>query len=194
MKYMQKLETAFKDKPVFTLKELKMVFSKISRGYSKLLIHNLLKKKKIKRITAGKYTFKDDVEVVGFAFQPFYYGLQEALSLRNMWEQETNPIVITATKVRNGIRTFDGRNYLVKKISRNKFFGIEMIKYYDFWIPVSDIEKTLIDFAYFRQRIPVEAVKEMKKMIKKEVLEEYLKRYPKRVSVTVKRILKEVTT
>ncbi|EQD66731.1 transcriptional regulator, partial [mine drainage metagenome] len=79
------------------------------------------------------------------AFLPFYYGLEDALSLRGFWEQETNPVIITPRKVRNGVRQFDSRNYVVRRIDRKMFFGYTFVNYEEFYIPVSDTEKTLID-------------------------------------------------
>ncbi|MEM0202299.1 MAG: hypothetical protein QXR73_03925, partial [Candidatus Micrarchaeaceae archaeon] len=66
--------------PVFTVSDVKLLLRdrKISANYLYLMLHNLLKKNKIKRITKAIYTFHDDVVVVGFAFQPFYYGLEDA--------------------------------------------------------------------------------------------------------------------
>ena len=86
-------------------------------------MNHLTKKGEIKKITRGAYTFKEEIEVVGFAFSPFYYGLQEALSLRNLWEQEVNPVVITPRKIRQGVRKFLGNNYLIKRVNRSMFFG-----------------------------------------------------------------------
>lgn len=181
MKYIQDLRKHFKNAVVFSKSDIKIFLKskKISVKYLELMIHNLLAKHEIKRISRGIYTFRDEIQVVGFAFRPFYYGLQDALSLRNLWEQETNPVVITPRKVRKGLRTFEGRNYLVKTINRRMFFGFEMIKYGDFWIPVSDIEKTLIDFVYFREPLGEDVLGEIKKKIDKNRLKNYLKRSPR---------------
>jgi predicted transcriptional regulator of viral defense system len=154
-------------------------------------MNHLTKKGEIKKITRGAYTFKEEIEVVGFAFSPFYYGLQEALSLRNLWEQEVNPVVITPRKIRQGVRKFLGNNYLIKRVNRSMFFGFEMIKYYEFWIPVSDVEKTLIDFVYFKQALPKETIEEIKQQIRDEILFGYLKRVPKWVKKRVLKLLSE---
>lgn len=163
---------------------------KITITYTYTLMNHLIKKGEIKKITKGVYTYRDELEIVGFAFPPFYYGLQEALSLRNLWEQETNPVVITPRKVRNGVRKFLGNNYVIRRIDRKMFFGFEMIKYYDFWIPVSDVEKTLIDFVYFKQNLPKETIIQIKQRLRKNVLTKYLKRVPKWVK---KRVLRRLT-
>jgi len=140
-------------------------------------------------ITKGVYTFRQEMQTVGFAFQPFYYGLQDALSLRNLWEQETAPVVITPRRVRNGMRKFLRNNYVVKRIDRKMFFGFSLVKYGDFWMPVSDAEKTLIDLVHFRQPVSDEALTEMKKAMRKEVLEGYLEKVPKMLAERVRKKL-----
>jgi len=191
MKYVKEVRQRFRNASVFTISDLK-VFLKprgISNAYLYLLVHNLLAKSEAERITKGVFTFKDEVQTVGFAFQPFYYGLQDALSLRNLWEQETNPIVITPRRVRVGLRSFKGRNYLVRRINRKMFFGFEMLKYGDFWIPVSNAEKTLIDFAYFNEPLDKNALKELKRLTRKNVLKDYLKHCPQKTKEKVNQML-----
>ena len=193
MKYLDLFRNQFRSRLIFTIYDAKKVLSQkgISASYLHVLLNHLNKKREIKKITRGVYTFREEIEVVGFAFSPFYYGLQEALSLRKLWEQEVNPVVITTRKVRNGIRKFLGNNYLVKRINRKMFFGFEMIKYYDIWIPVSDIEKTFIDFVYFRQKLPKETLGEIKKSVRSSVLNSYLKRVPKWVKMRVLKLIRK---
>ncbi len=173
MKVLKLIRERFLQKPVFTIFEVKKYTSHASQ-----LLNYLLKKREIVRITKGYYTFHKDVMVVGNAYAPYYYGLYEALSLYNLTDQETNPIVITPRKVRTGIRTFLGRNYVVKRIKREMFFGYTTLKYYDFYIYVSDYEKTLIDFFYFKEKLEGWELEELINVIDKEKLKEYLKRCP----------------
>jgi len=180
MNYVNQVREHFKERQIFSVADLKAFLgkAKINKNYFYLLLHNLMKKKEIHRITKGFYTFQEDITVAGFAFSPFYYGLQEALSIRNLWEQETNPIIITPRKVRSGVREIMDANVIVRRIDRRMFFGFEFIKYSNYWIPVSGIEKTFIDFIYFKEQLPENALKEMKKRIKKKVLIKYLKKCP----------------
>ncbi|HLD60377.1 MAG TPA: hypothetical protein VI912_05245 [Candidatus Bilamarchaeaceae archaeon] len=196
MKYLSLFRNNFEKRSTFTISEVKKVLGqkKISAGYVNTLLNHLSKKGEIKRITKGVYTFKNEIEVVGFAFPPFYYGLQEALSLRKMWDQETNPVVITSRKIRTGIRKFLGNNYLIKRINRKMFFGFEMIPYYDMWIPVSDLEKTLIDFVYFKLPINQEVLADIKKQIKTKRLDGYLNKAPKWVKRRVRKVLGKSST
>lgn len=181
MKYIAGVRDHFRKVPAFSLSDLKVFLGKkgISTAYLRLLVHNLLAKGELKRISRGVYSFSSETQIVGFGFKPFYYGLQDALSLHNLWEQETNPVVITPRKVRSGVRKFDGSNYVVKRISRKMFFGFETVKYAGFWVPVSGFEKTLIDFVYFRQPLSKDVSKELWKRVNRKKLREYLKQCPK---------------
>jgi len=183
LKYQQLIKERYKDKLGFTKRDLSLLLKEkeISSEYLQKLIHNLLRKKEIIRITKGKYTFVKDIMVSGFSYSPFYYGLQEALSFRNLWEQETNPVIITVKKVRSGLKSsFDGGNIVFHRINRKYFFGFDFIDYYNIQIPVSDIEKTLIDFIYYKEEssLSKEVIREIKKKINKNKLKIYLKEYP----------------
>ena len=181
MKYIEYLRKNFSDVgfPVVKLIEIKTALKSkgISDAYLKRIVNYMMHRGELKKITRGIYTLHDDITVVGFAFQPFYYGLENALTIRKLWEQGTNPIIITPRKVRSGVRKFNDSNYVVQRVDDSLFFGYELVKYYDFWIPVSDLEKTLIDFFYFRHYLREDVLKELKRKISKEKLNGYLKRY-----------------
>ena len=122
MKYMKDVVARFSGRNVFSLRDCRVFLKqkKISEGYLHFLIHYLLKKGALKRITRGHYTFSDDPMVIGFAFAPHYYGLQEALSLHGLWDQGTNPVVVTPRWVRTGVRQALGANYLVRHVNPRK--------------------------------------------------------------------------
>jgi predicted transcriptional regulator of viral defense system len=143
------------------------------------------------KITRGAYTFYDEVQYARFAFPPFYYGLEDALSLRGLWEQETNPVIITPRKVRNGIRQFDSRNYIVRRIKRKMFFGYTLLQYEQFYIPVSDIEKTLIDLVYFGIRVPDEVISTMIGKLNRETFNSYLTELPQYLSNRMRIIVRK---
>lgn len=114
MKYMKDFVEHFSDKPAFNVNEVKL-FSEnrqASEGYHKTLIQNLLKSGRIFKITRGAYTFYEEVQFVGFAYQPFYYGLEDALSLRDLWEQGTNPGCIDPSKSVDRSETIRGTQLL----------------------------------------------------------------------------------
>lgn len=181
MKYLAFVKENFDDPgfPVFRTRDLKAApgLRGIKQNYLKRTINYLMHRHQIRRITRGTYTFHDDVSVAGFAFAPFYYGLENAMTLRKLWDLNTNPDVVTWRNVRTGARKSGGGNYSVHRISRRLFFGYDLVRYYDFWIPVSDCEKTLIDLAYFKHSIDEESLASFKKAIDRGRLDKYLKSY-----------------
>src|SRR3989344_4419880 len=190
MKYMKEFAEHFSGKPVFSISDVKRHFShkKLSGKYLHTFIHNLRESGKITRITRGIYTFKTDPNAAIFAFSPAYFGLQDALSLKNLWEQETNPVIITTRKIRPGTRTILGAKIIVRRISKKMFFGQETIKSGDMWLQVSDTEKTLIDFAYFNEPLGKETLKNMRKKINTKKLNAYLKRVSERTQKKVRKL------
>ena len=187
MRYIGKLTKAFGGGPVFTTADVRRLFRSASRAYVDLMLHNLARAKRLFRLAKGVYSFHGDAQLVGFAFPPFYYGCEDALSLHGLWEQETNTVVITPRKVRSGTRKFDGTNYLVRRICRKMFFGYETMKCGEFWVPVSTVEKTLIDLVYFRVHIPKEVLAGLRKRIDKKRLAELLAKCPSKLKKRVNR-------
>ena len=191
MKYVKKFFEHFSDTPVFTSRDVRLFLLKqgASKGYVYLFITNLLHSGKIRKIKKGVYTFGDDPMLAGFAFYPSYHGLQNALSVLNLWEQETNTVIITPLKVRSGMREILEGKVLVRRIDRSMFFGFDSVKYFDYWIQVSDVEKTLIDFVYFREPLSKDVLEEIKKRINRKKLDGYLKRCPERIRKKVRMLL-----
>ena len=181
MRHMALLVDTFSkpDYPVFTAKDARILLKGggVSDDYLYLMMHNLLKKGRVTRITRGVYTFHKDAAVSGFAYQPFYYGLESALWLRGISGQGANFIVMTSRNVRAGMRNFKGRNYRVQRISGELMFGFEQMRYGEMWIPVSDLEKTVIDMASLGYHISEEVLPEIRKRIGNQKLSAYLKRY-----------------
>ncbi len=194
MKYLQKFREYFSERTIFTIRDVKFFLSDlgVSKGYQYLLISNLLKKGEIKKLKRGVYTFGNDPMLANFAFSPSYHGLQDALSLLDLWDQETNTIVVTPLKVRIGFREMFGSKVFVRRIDRRMFFGFDTIKYFDYWIPVSDVEKTFIDFVYFKEPLSKAVLTEMKKRINKRKLNDYLKRCTKHLKKQVLLIYKSI--
>jgi predicted transcriptional regulator of viral defense system len=191
MKYIKQLEEQFKRQnyPVFRSYELDSFG--VGKKYRKRLLHLMLSNRKIKRITRGVYTFHDDVNVVGFAFAPFYYGFEDALSIRGISDQGTNPIVVTIRNVRRGRRVFEGRNYIVRHIPEEQFFGYGMVRQGNLWVPVSDVEKTIIDMLYFDDYIRDELWPGILKELNRERLRAYLQKYKKDLRNKVENMVKE---
>ena len=191
VKYVGEVRKFFKESPVVDIESLKKFIKKKNKDYIYLLINNLLKKKEIQQITKGFYSVYDDPSLIVYCFRPAYLGLQNAMSFHNLWEQETNPVVVTTKNIRKGIRKVFDRNVVMKRISPKYIFGFELYKDGDFYFPYSDIEKTFIDMVYFRQPLDEEAIDNFKKKIDKKKFRHYLKRYPKMFRNKVMSRLKE---
>ena len=178
-KYLNDVKNLFKKSPVVNIQSIQRI---IRKSYAKQLIRNLAIKGKIKRLAKGCYTVHDDPSLAVFCFKPAYLGLQDGLSFHNLWEQETIPVIVTAAKVRQGIRKVLDTNILVRRIDRKYLFGFDYCHYSnDLYLPYSDIEKTLIDMVYFRQKMTKETIQEIKKRIDRKKLDSYLKRYPEKI-------------
>ena len=192
VKYILDIRKFFKESPVVDINSLKKFIPKKDKRYVYLLISNLLRKKEINRITKGYYTIYDDASLIVFCFKPSYLGLQNAMSFHNLWEQETNPVVITANNIRRGLRKVFGRNALLKRIPGKYMFGFEYYKYplenREIYLPYSDTEKTFIDMIYFKQPLDEKTLENFREKINRKKLKEYLKIYPLKIREMVLRL------
>jgi predicted transcriptional regulator of viral defense system len=161
--------------PAFRAKDIEVLVK--DRGYALLLLHKLAKKGEVHRITRGWYSRSDDPVVSVFAFRPAYLGLEEALSLRGLWEQETNVVLVTPRRIRQGRRNVMGSTVVVHRIDRGRYFGFDYLRYGDFFVPVSDVEKTVIDLAYFGRWLGSEVLSEVKGRLDHHKLTGYLEAY-----------------
>lgn len=176
--HLNKVEKMFEKSSVVDFKSIARVVGTSKKGnYAKLLVSNLLKKGKIKKVGKGMYTQYSESSLAVFAFTPSYLGLQSSLSFHGLWEQETIPVILTTKKARIGIRKIMDSNVLIRKIDRKFFFGFEYVKEGNFYLPYSNIEKTFIDMIIFNQKIDKETLHQLRKRINKKKLFEYLRRY-----------------
>ena len=185
--HLNKIKEFIRSVPVFRVRDIEIITG--NRNYAHLILHKLEKRGEIKRVVKGWYSIYEDPIFSVFCFKPSYIGLHEALSLYNLWEQETNVIIITAKRIRSGIRKIFENNIILRRIKSEYLFGFDFINYRDFFIPVSDIEKTLIDFLYFKEKISKEIIKELVKRINKKKIHEYLKKYPNSFSKKVRKFI-----
>lgn len=137
--------------PAFNLQDV--IRTGVPKGYAKILVHNELKKGELKRIKQGWYTYHDDPMLAVFAFAPAYLGLEAALSIYGLWEQQTVPVIITAKKVRTGVREILGSNMVIHRTSPAQLTGYQATNYYGFWLPVSTPKKTYADILHFREKL-----------------------------------------
>ncbi len=177
-KHLRQIELLFEKSPVVSFDSIERIIqSKQKSTYAKLLVLNLIRQGKIRRLTKGCYTKHNDISLAVFCFQPAYLGLQSASSLHGLWEQETIPIILTTKKTRVGIRQVLGSNVLVRRISKNYYFGQKLYPEGRFYLPYSDLEKTLIDLVVFKEKIPLDVLKKLQKRIDLKLLKLYLGRY-----------------
>ena len=191
MKYVKKFLEHFAAVPAFTARDAKLFLSSLgaSEGYAQLFLSNMQKRGLARRIRKGVYSMGNDPAIAGFAYSPSYHGLQDALSILGLWGQGTNTVLLTPLHIRAGEKEILGGKVLVRHISRKMFFGFGPARYFDKWILSSDVEKTLIDFVYFREPLADEALTEIKKRLDRKKLKGYLARCPKRLRERVNSIL-----
>ncbi|MBM5805927.1 MAG: hypothetical protein FJZ49_07705 [Candidatus Verstraetearchaeota archaeon] len=174
-KYVSKIREYLGRTPVASIGSISALAP--NKNYAHVIVNHLLRRGEVRRITRGYYTAHEDPSLAVYCLRPAYIGLQDAMSFHNLWEQETNPIVITTRKLRPGVREVLGQNVWVRRISPKHFFGYEYVASGGFLLPVSDVEKTLIDMVYFRE-MRDDMSEGFKERIDKKKLGEYLKRYP----------------
>ena len=191
-KHIKKIEELFKKSPVVSYSSIERIIrDKKKSQYTKQLVRNLVLKGKIKRLTKGFYSLKENPQLSVFCFKPAYFGLQDALSFHNLWEQETILVIITTRKIRSGIRKVLGMNILIRRIQKRYLFGFDYMQQGDNYFPYSDIEKTFIDMVYFKENLNEETLKNIMEKIDKKKLDSYLKNYPERIKKMVLRYLKK---
>lgn len=191
-KHIKKIEELFKKSPVVSYSSIERIIrDKKKSQYTKQLVRNLVLKGKIKRLTKGFYSLKENPQLSVFCFKPAYFGLQDALSFHNLWEQETIPVIITTRRIRSGIRKVLGMNVLIRRIQKRYLFGFDYMQQGDNYFPYSDIEKTFIDMVYFKENLNEETLKNIMEKIDKKKLDSYLKNYPERIKKMVLRYLKK---
>lgn len=187
MKHMKEVMDFLKRSLVVSSRDIALIVK--NKNYAYLLARNLIKRGVMKRIVKGFYSLHEDPVIAVFCFKPSYIGLQEALSLHNLWEQETSTVVITAKRVRPGVRKVFGSNVILHRLSPKYLFGYELMEYGNFHIPVSDIEKTLIDLIYFNEVPDKKVLTRIKKKIDHKKLEKYLKPYSEKFKKKVNFLL-----
>lgn len=174
-KYKKRIEELFEKSPVVDFASLRKI---IGSDYAKLYVSSARKQGKIIRLAKGRYTIYRESSLTVFAFQPAYLGLQSALSHHGLWEQETIPVILTTKTIRIGIRQVMDGNVNIHRISKEHFFGFSPLQDGRFYLPYSDVEKTIIDMLWFRQAIETESIKKAKKAVNASKLKKYLESYP----------------
>ena len=193
-KYIRDIEKLFEKSPVISSKTIERIIRDKNENtqYQKQLIRNMILSGKIKRLSKGFYTIHDEPSLAVFCFKPAYLGLQDALSFHNLWEQETIPVIITASTARPGIRKVLDANVMVRKIEKKYLFGFDYHKQGEQYLPYSDREKTFIDMIYFKEKLGREAITNIKKRIDRKKVSSYLRYYPRTIQKKVMKCLSQI--
>jgi len=175
MKYEKLFIDYFSKQIVFTSKDAQRFLNSLGSTpeYSKLFMHNLVVGQKLYRIKNGFFTFLRNEAVYGFAFRPFYYGIEYALSIRRIWTQQANPVIITRSKVNPGVRVINGTNIIIRRINPDAFFGFEYLNHMGVFIPVSRPEKILLDIVYYGINIDKITLNNLVENVNFDTLHEY---------------------
>lgn len=178
MKYESAFIKFFEKQNMFVTDDARRFLSRLgaSEGYIRLMLHNLVRSGQLHRIGKGAYTFQRNEAIIGFRFRPFYYGLQYALTIRRIWTQQSVPVIITKSKANPGVRKIMGVKVILHRINPNGFFGFEYLDYGGVFVPVSDPEKTLLDFIHYGIKLDPETMVELRKRTNKSKLQEYTAR------------------
>ena len=187
MKYVDAFEKYFGRVGVFTAGDARRFLAGqgASNSYAKLLVHNLAAKGRLARVGRGRYTLARNEALIGFAFEPFYYGLEYALTIRRIWTQKANPVIITATKSVPGTRKVMGVNVTIRRIAIRMLFGYEYISYSGMFVPVSTPEKLLIDLVYYKIRLSPQELRALLDKVNQKRLRAYLRKCPKRIKNSI---------
>ncbi len=189
-KYIDRVREYLRKTPIANMNSISALLP--NRNYAYVVVDHLLKRGEMWRITRGYYTVHEEPSLLVYCLKPAYLGLQDAMSFHDLWEQETNPIIITARKVRTGVREVLGQNVWVRRISPKYLFGYDYLASGEFLFPVSDVEKTLIDMVYFGE-MKEDTVKRFRGKIDRKKMERYLKKYGRRFRGKILEILKVST-
>ena len=173
---------------VFRSRDIEILIG--DKEYAHLILHNIVGQGRLFRIVKSCYSMYNDPMLSVFCFRPAYIGLQTALSLYNLWEQETIPVIISGKKIKIGIRHILGYNVMIHRIDPSYIFGINFIEYGDFYLPVSDLEKTLLDFIYFNIKLDREVQTRILENIDSNILLKYITLYKPKTKLRIRQQLK----
>lgn len=178
MKYETKFIEHFSQHVMFTSNDARryLIRNGASDAYIRLFLHNMINKGRMYRLKKGLYTFSNEEAVTGFAFRPFYYGLEYALTIRGLWTQQSIPVIITKTLANPGPRQVLGTDVIIHRISNKAFFGFDYLMHSGIYVPVAEPEKILLDLSYFRKRIDRETLIKVKKEVNQDKMQEYAER------------------
>jgi len=184
IKYRQSVEKLL-EKPVILARDF--VKLKIKRSYVRRLAELLRKRGRITSVEKGKYATVDDPFLVApFLTFPSYISMFSALFLRKALMQIPDEIqVVTTARRKKRVVNFRGAELKFFRIKPELFFGYEFIPYEGYRIPVANVEKAIIDLAYFgfepggelSGNVDLERLESYLKLVKRKSVIERVKRW-----------------
>lgn len=183
MKYKKSFIAHFNRFPLFKFGDAERFLTNIGASsiYARKFMSIVISNGSVYRITRGIYSMHKDINLAGYAFRPFYYGLGTALTHHGLWEQQATQTIITTRNVREGTRVFFGLNATIRRIPEELFFGYVKERYGDFHFYVSDVEKTLIDVVYYKFVVEDYVYANLFRHAGRAKLAGYLKKCPERI-------------
>ncbi len=130
--------------PIITKTTIKKILG-CKDDYAYTVLNRLLKRKKIKKITKGKYTTKDDIYLIAAnLYSPNYLSYWSCSYYKGYTEQIVNTIQVVTTMPHKNI-SFQNYKIEFHKHGKKMFFGYEKIKYNNDFIFIAEDEKLIID-------------------------------------------------
>ncbi|MDE1825956.1 MAG: hypothetical protein KGH61_05670 [Candidatus Micrarchaeota archaeon] len=195
MKITNRVIEKFSAYPVFTYRDVRLSFNRSVKDANIFRALSYLKSTgRLFAIAKGRYTFNKDSAITGFAYAPFYYGLLYAMSIRELWTQNTMPEIVTLKTVRKGKAHAFGRGGSMISLHHSTpkhFFGFETIRYGKLSLPVSDPEKTLIDLFYYKTRLATQNYSGLLRAVNAAKLNRYLTEYDNHTKSAVSNFMRK---
>ncbi|MCL5011518.1 MAG: hypothetical protein M1594_01325 [Candidatus Marsarchaeota archaeon] len=192
---MGKIIERFSSYPVFTYSDIKLYLGGVIDDNSlRVLLSYMTSKKKLYRVRKASYTFKKDEMMAGYAFEPFYFGLFFAMTCRGVWDQLPHVCIVTTKQVRKSrVGLFREEDFWVDlhHVPFKYFFGFSSVFYNGFEVPVSDAEKTLIDFVYFKTTLSSDDYALLCRRVDRNKLVKYLSVYDDKTRKSVLKIFEK---
>jgi predicted transcriptional regulator of viral defense system len=164
------------EKAVFSVQDIERI-ADASKGYAKLILNRLTKRKLIKKITKNAYTSKKDILVLATNLKiPSYLSFWSASSYYGFTEQILNTIYVATTR---RIKPINFEGYKIKFIRTKDFFGYRKIKTNEGELFIAEQERLLIDsLLYWKEMGNFDEIENVfkKAEVSKEKIIEYLKR------------------
>lgn len=196
------LKTRFKNADIIDIQNIFNYYSHIDRRR----LYEWQKKGYIKKIVNNYYIFSDvSIDdtllkvIANKIYTPSYIGLESALSYYNLIPEAVFNIISISTRKTKKIES-DLAYFQYNSINKKLFWGYSLKNNQNRYFFISDLEKTLLDYLYFKPHLSRESdfialrlnEEELKKRINVQKLKGYLELFSHRRVNTSIQILMEM--